>query len=37
VLISFFLHLREHRVPISIRELIDLLAAMEKRLVFADG
>lgn len=36
MLLSFFIHLRTYRVPISIRELIDLLAAMQRRLVFAD-
>lgn len=36
MLLSFFIHLREHRVPVSIRELLDLLAAMRARLVFAD-
>jgi len=36
MLLSFFLHLREYRVPVSIRELLDLLAALRARLVFAD-
>lgn len=36
MLLRFFLHLREYRVPVSIRELLDLLCAMSGRLVFAD-
>ena len=37
MLLGFFLHLREYRVPVSIRELLDLMAALRKRLVFADA
>lgn len=37
MLIRFFQHLREHRVPVSLRELLDLLAALQARLVFASA
>mgnify|MGYP006125844063 FL=1 len=36
MLLDFFEHLRRHRVPISIRELIDLLSIFSHRLIFAD-
>lgn len=36
MLLEFFIHLRRWRVPVSVRELLDLLAAMRARLVFAD-
>lgn len=36
MLIGFFEHLRRYRVPISIRELIDLLSIFSHRLIFAD-
>ncbi|WP_448549254.1 vWA domain-containing protein [Thalassotalea fusca] len=35
MLIGFFLKLREYRVPCTIRELLDLLKAMEQGVVFA--
>ncbi len=36
MLLSFFDHLRRFRVPVSLREFIDLHELMDKRLVFAD-
>lgn len=32
MLIDFFLHLKEHRLPVSTREYLDLLAAMQARI-----
>ena len=36
MLIPFFLKVREYQVPASIRELLDLLAALKHQVVFAD-
>ncbi|WP_448213408.1 vWA domain-containing protein [Colwellia sp. MEBiC06753] len=36
MLIGFFLKVREYRVPCTIRELLDLIRALEKNVVFAD-
>ena len=36
MLIGFFEHLRRYRVPVSVRELIDLLSIFSQRLIFAD-
>ncbi|HEY9036396.1 MAG TPA: VWA domain-containing protein [Pseudomonadales bacterium] len=36
MLVGFFQALRKTGVPVSMRELLDLLSAMEKQLVFAD-
>jgi uncharacterized protein with von Willebrand factor type A (vWA) domain len=36
MLIDFFFKLREYKVPVTLRELLDLLGAMEKGVVFAD-
>ena len=36
MLIDFLGHLRQHRVPVSIREWLDLLAALRAGLVFAE-
>jgi hypothetical protein len=36
MLINFFLTLRKYRVPATIRELMDLLAALQVRLAYAD-
>jgi uncharacterized protein with von Willebrand factor type A (vWA) domain len=36
MLINFYYTLREHKVPATPRELMDLFAAMEKRIAFAD-
>ena len=36
MLLGFFEQLRKYRVPVSIRELIDLLGLFEHRLLFAD-
>ena len=36
MLIRFFEHLRSHRVPVSVRELLDLEAALDARLVTFD-
>jgi len=36
MLIGFFEHLRRYRVPVSVRELIDLLSIFRHRLLFAD-
>ncbi len=35
MLIGFFLHLREAGLPVSIREFLDLLAALRERIAFA--
>lgn len=36
MLVDFFNYLRRHGVPCSLTELLDLLAAMDKQIVFAD-
>jgi len=36
MLINFFLTLRKYKVPVTIRELMDLLAALQHRLVYAN-
>jgi len=36
MLINFFLTLRKYKVPVTIRELMDLLAALQFRLVYAN-
>ncbi len=36
MLIDFFFTLRRYKVPVTIRELMDLVAAMRKRVVYAD-
>ena len=36
MLIEFLRHLRAHRVPVSLREWLDLLAALRKGLAFAE-
>ena len=36
MLLNFFSCLREYKVPVSLRELIDLLNALDKNVVFAD-
>ena len=36
MLINFFLTLRKYKVPVAIRELMDLLAALQNRLVYAN-
>jgi uncharacterized protein with von Willebrand factor type A (vWA) domain len=36
MLIDFFYTLRRHKVPVTIRELLDLLQAMQKRVVYGD-
>ncbi|REL29367.1 vWA domain-containing protein [Thalassotalea euphylliae] len=36
MLIDFFLKVREYRVPSTIRELLDLIRALEQNVVFAD-
>ncbi len=36
MLLGFFDHLRRYRVPVSVRELIDLLSIFSHRLLFAD-
>jgi len=36
VLINFFLTLRKYKVPVTLRELMDLLEALRHRLVYAD-
>lgn len=36
MLISFFFKLREYKVPCTLRELLDLIRALEQHLVFAD-
>ena len=33
MLVNFFFHLREHKLPVSIREYLDLLEALEKRVI----
>ena len=36
MLIDFFTTLKRHQVPVSLRELLDLLNAMDHRLVYGD-
>ncbi len=36
MLVDFFYKLREYQIPASLRELLDLLSAMEKGVVYAD-
>ena len=36
MLIDFFYTLRRHKIPVTIRELMDLLAALEKHVVYSD-
>jgi uncharacterized protein with von Willebrand factor type A (vWA) domain len=36
VFIDLFLTLRKHKVPVSLRELLDLIAVLKKGVVFAD-
>lgn len=36
MLVEFFFRLRQYQLPVSLRELLDLLSALEKQLVFAD-
>jgi uncharacterized protein with von Willebrand factor type A (vWA) domain len=36
VLINFFLTLRKYKLPVTIRELMDLIAALQHRLVYAN-
>lgn len=36
MLINFFLTLRKYKVPVTLRELMDLLQALQYRLVYAD-
>ncbi len=36
MLINFFLTLRKYKVPVTIRELMDLIAALQQRLVYAN-
>ena len=36
MLINFFLTLRKYKVPVTIRELMDLITALQKRLVYAN-
>lgn len=36
MLIDFFFKIREYQVPASLRELLDLLRALEKQIIFAD-
>lgn len=36
MLLRFFMHLRLYRIPVSLRELLDFLAALKTGLVFAD-
>ena len=36
MLINFFLTLRKYKVPVTIRELLDLLAGLKMQLVYAD-
>ncbi|MDY6829879.1 MAG: hypothetical protein SV583_10940 [Pseudomonadota bacterium] len=36
MLIDFFTTLKRHQVPVSLRELLDLLSAMDHRLVYGD-
>ena len=35
MLINFFLTLRRHEVPVTIRELMDLIQALRERLIYA--
>jgi uncharacterized protein with von Willebrand factor type A (vWA) domain len=36
MLINFFLTLRKYKVPVTLRELMDLLAALKVRIVYAN-
>ena len=36
MLINFFLTLRKYKVPVTLRELMDLLAALKLRVTFAN-
>ena len=36
MLINFFFTLRKYKVPVTIRELLDLIAALQKRVVYAN-
>lgn len=36
MLIAFFFKLREYRLPVSLRELLDLINALKKGVIFAD-
>ncbi|MCJ8273986.1 MAG: VWA domain-containing protein [Psychrosphaera sp.] len=36
MLVEFFLCLRKHRVPCTLRELLDLINALKKQVIFAD-
>ena len=36
MLVAFFFKLREYRLPVSLRELLDLINALKKGAVFAD-
>ena len=36
MLIDFFYTLRRHKVPVTIRELLDLVQALQIRVVYAD-
>ena len=36
MLINFFLTLRKYKLPVTIRELMDLIAALQHRLVYAN-
>jgi len=36
MLINFFMTLRKYNIPVTLRELMDLLAALKERLVYAN-
>ena len=36
MLINFFMTLRKYKVPVTLRELMDLIAALQMRVVYAD-
>ena len=36
MLINFFLTLRKYKLPVTIRELMDLISALQHRLVYAN-
>ena len=36
MLVDFFFKIREYQIPASLRELLDLLHALEKQVIFAD-
>ena len=36
MLVQFFFKLREYRLPVSLRELLDLINALKKGVIFAD-